>query len=112
MASPDYLKGTLATLLLKLLADNGRMYGYQICKEVALLTTDEVKITEAALYPALHKLEAEGLLEVELEKVGNRVRKYYRLTEGGKAVSVQRVNDLHRFMEAMNILLNPKTGLG
>jgi DNA-binding PadR family transcriptional regulator len=43
----------------------------------------ELNITEGALYPALHKLEAEGILDVEIEKVDNRMRKYYKLTEAG-----------------------------
>ena len=41
--------------------------------------------------PALHKLEAEGLLDVEVAKVDNRLRKYYKLTEQGEKETVNRL---------------------
>ena len=64
------------------------MFGYEITQKVKALTKGELNITEGALYPALHKLEADGLLDVEVAKVDNRLRKYYKLTESGtKAVS-------------------------
>ena len=52
---------------MKLLEEKGRMYGYEITQKVKDITKGELKITEGALYPALHKLEAEGVLEVEVE---------------------------------------------
>ncbi|MFW5755011.1 MAG: PadR family transcriptional regulator, partial [Tangfeifania sp.] len=67
-----------------MLKDNGKMYGYQITREVEKITSGELVITEGALYPTLHKLEAKGLLSVEIKKVNNRPRKYYLLTENGK----------------------------
>ncbi len=57
------LKGTLQTIILKLLEDNNRMYGYEITQKVKELTTGEIMLTEGALYPALHKLETEGFVE-------------------------------------------------
>jgi DNA-binding PadR family transcriptional regulator len=47
------------------------------------ITQGELKY-RGPLYPALHKLEAEGILDVEIEKVDNRMRKYYKLTEAGR----------------------------
>ena len=67
-----------------LLSETDKMYGYEITRKVKLLTKGELNITEGALYPALHKLEAEGVLEVEVARVDNRLRKYYKLTEKGK----------------------------
>jgi PadR family transcriptional regulator PadR len=60
MIANDLLKGTLRTIVLKLLADNGRMYGYEITKKVEELSTGKIKLTFGALYPVLHKLEADG----------------------------------------------------
>jgi DNA-binding PadR family transcriptional regulator len=81
MKNSQLYKGSLTTIVMKLLEENGRMYGYEITQKVKDMTKGELKITEGALYPALHKLEAEGVLEVEVEKVDNRLRKYYKLTE-------------------------------
>ena len=83
MKNTSLYKGCLAPILLKLLQDNGRMYGYEITQKIKLLTAGELKITEGALYPLLHRLEAENILQVETENLGNRIRKYYSLTEKG-----------------------------
>ena len=63
MSSNPMLKGTLQTIILKLLENNSQMYGYEITQKVKDVTTGEILLTEGALYPALHKLEADGLLE-------------------------------------------------
>jgi len=80
MKNSQLYKGSLNTIIMKLLEENGRMYGYEITQKVKEITKGELNITEGALYPALHKLEAEDLLDVEVEKVDNRLRKYYKLT--------------------------------
>ncbi|GGB77592.1 PadR family transcriptional regulator [Flavobacterium suaedae] len=106
--SPLY-KGSLTTIIMKLLEENGRMYGYEITQKVKKTTNGELNITEGALYPALHKLEAEGLLDVEVAKVDNRMRKYYKLTESGKKETVNRLEELEEFIRNMQTLVNPKT---
>jgi DNA-binding PadR family transcriptional regulator len=93
---------------MKLLDEKGRMYGYEITQKVKTITLGELNITEGALYPALHKLEAEGLLEVEVEKVDNRLRKYYKLTEKGTKETVNRLADLEEFIKNMQNIVNPK----
>lgn len=84
------------------------MYGYEITQKVKEMTSSDLIITEGALYPALHKLEGDGLLTVSIEKVGNRNRKYYQLTENGKTETVNRLNDLKDFIEQMQLILNTK----
>ena len=71
MKNSQLYKGSLNTIIMKLLEENGKMYGYEITQKVKALTQGELTITEGALYPALHKLEAEGLLDVEIERVDN-----------------------------------------
>jgi DNA-binding PadR family transcriptional regulator len=93
---------------MKLLDEKGRMYGYEITQKVKTITLGELNITEGALYPALHKLEAEGLLEVEVEKVDNRLRKYYKLTEKGTKETANRLADLEEFIKNMQNIVNPK----
>ena len=101
-------KGSLSTIVLKLLNDKGKMYGYQITREVEKITTGELVITEGALYPTLHKLEAKGLLSVDIKTVNNRPRKYYFLTENGKKETVNMLNEMKAFIQNMDVLLNPK----
>lgn len=108
MKNSQLYKGSLNTIIMKLLEENGRMYGYEITQKVKEITKGELNITEGALYPALHKLEAEGLLDVEVEKVDNRLRKYYKLTEKGTAETVNRLAELEEFIKNMQTIVNPK----
>ncbi len=112
MGNQKLYKGSLQTIILRLLEEQDRMYGYEITQKVKALTKGELKITEGALYPALHKLEAEGLLDVEVEKVGNRLRKYYKLTEQGSKETVNRLAEMKEFLKTMEVLVNPKLSLG
>ena len=107
--SSELIKGTLKTIVLKLLADNKRMYGYEITQKVKELTMDKIQITEGALYPTLHALEESGLVTTETEYIGKRVRKYYKLSQSGKTESVAKVNELADFMNTMKFLLDLKT---
>ncbi|GFD91527.1 PadR family transcriptional regulator [Alteromonas sp. KUL156] len=111
MGNQKLYKGSLQTIILKLLAQNDKMYGYEITQKVKELTKGELKITEGALYPALHKLEAEGLLDVEVAKVGNRLRKYYKLTESGTKETAHRLSEMQEFLSTMQQLVNPKFSL-
>ena len=108
MKNSQLYKGSLNTIMMKLLEEQGRMYGYEITQKVKEITKGELNITEGALYPALHKLEAEGLLDVEVEKVDNRLRKYYKLTEKGTTETVNRLAELEEFIKNMQTIVNPK----
>lgn len=106
MHSPELLKGTLQTILLKVLKDNGRMYGYELTQRVKELSDERILLTEGALYPTLHKLEAEGMLRTEVVTIGKRVRKYYSLTTEGKSLVKERVSELVDFIRTMSSVLN------
>jgi DNA-binding PadR family transcriptional regulator len=107
MYSKELLKGTLQPIILNLLNENKRMYGYEMTQRVKELTNGQMEITEGALYPTLHKLEAEGVLKVEEEYIGKRVRKYYTLTKNGTLVVKQKVKELNDFMGIIQLLLKP-----
>ena len=106
MYSKELLKGTLKTIILKLLSESDSMYGYQITQKVKEITEGKINLTEGALYPALHKLEADGLLITEKIEVGNRVRKYYRLTKTGNSSAKEKVEELKEFMETLKTIVN------
>ncbi|OKS85822.1 PadR family transcriptional regulator [Mucilaginibacter polytrichastri] len=108
MGNNALLKGTLQTIILKLLEDRHRMYGYEISQKVKEITSGGIVLTEAALYAALHKLEAEGMLETTTETSGNRLRKYYSLTEEGGKEAVSKVQEAKVFIEQLHLLLNLK----
>jgi len=108
MYSKDLIKGTLQPIILKLLEANKKMYGYEITQKVKELTKGKIEITEGALYPTLHKLEAEGILKTEKKYIGKRVRKYYTLTKAGNSVVTQKVHELADFVSAIRILLHAK----
>lgn len=84
------------------------MYGYEMTQQVKLLTEGEFILTEGALYPALHKLEAEGLLDTTIEVVDGRARKYYSLTVKGKKAQVSKMKDALTFVEKLQVILNTK----
>jgi len=111
MANQKLYKGSLQTIILKLLAENDKMYGYEITQKVKALTKGKLNITEGALYPALHKLEGEGILDVEVLNIGNRLRKYYKLTEQGSKETASRLAEMQTFINTMQQLVNPKFSL-
>ncbi len=108
MYSKELVKGTLKTIVLTLLAENDRMYGYEITRYVKELTDGELVLTEGALYPTLHKLEAEGFLVTEKQAIGKRVRKYYSLTPTGVEANVDKIQEFQEFVQMMQLILNPK----
>jgi PadR family transcriptional regulator PadR len=114
MYTSELIKGTLKTIVLNLLKENKRMYGYEITQLVKELTGSKILITEGALYPTLHSLEKNGELETEEEYIGKRVRKYYKLTIQGQVTAKEKVNELADFMNTMKFLLNlePKLSNG
>lgn len=99
------LKGSLQIIILKLLKERGRMYGYEITQVVKELTQGEIMLTEGALYPALHRMEKDGLLVTQVELVENRARKYYALSEEGIAAVSLKLEETKSFLNNLSLLL-------
>jgi len=108
MIDSQLYKGSLQPILLKLLQDNGKMYGYEMTQKIKFISNNQLEIKEGALYPALHKLEAQGIIEVEAEKIDGRIRKYYKLTEFGEKESVNRLQSIVNTLEQLQQLLQPQ----
>ncbi len=81
------------------------MYGYELTQRVKELSDERILLTEGALYPTLHKLEAEGMLKTEVVTIGKRVRKYYSLTAEGKSLVKERVSEFVDFIRTMGNVL-------
>ena len=106
MHNTELLKGTLQTIILQLLRNNGEMYGYEISTRVKELSQGKILVTEGALYPTLHKLESDGLLTTRSEKNGKRIRKYYSLTEEGSSHVALRLEEFRSFIRTMYHVLD------
>ncbi len=102
MYSKELLKGTLGVIILKLLEENGKMYGYEICQKVKDISEGKILIKDGSLYPALHKLLDDGIVTTEEVNIGKRVRKYYSLTTKGQGQRKIVVQELADFMETLN----------
>ena len=112
MVPTELLKGSLKSIVLKLLSENGRMYGYDITRKVEELTAGKIKLTYGALYPILHKLEVEGAVKTESENYNNRTRIYYKLTPKGNSFAAEKIKELEEYIDVIGMLLKPKIQLG
>ena len=112
MYSKELLKGTIDTIILNLLANNEKMYGYEISQRVKEQTDGKILLKDGSLYPALHKLLKQGFLGYEEQKIGKRVRKYYFLTKAGKAEKELHLKELKDFIKTMQHMIFDNYRLG
>src|SRR3954452_17068817 len=107
MPARELIAATTRPLLLGLLAD-GESYGYALIQRVKELSGGRLEWTEGMLYPVLHRLEGEGLIEAEWkEGESGRKRKYYRLTRPGKKAAQHERAQWLSVHETLNALWNP-----
>lgn len=111
MISKELLKGTLKTIILKLLQEKGRMYGYEITREVEKLSAGQIRLTWGGLYPVLHKLEADKLITSVEENIGQRVRKYYSLTPSGMETAKEKIREFLDYIRVMEGIITPLPGV-
>lgn len=107
MYSKELLRGTLSTLILQVLKQHGRMYGYEIAQKVKERSEARILVKEGSLYPILHKLEADGHVTVQDEHVGKRLRRYYVLTQAGKTEAAAQATELVTFLETVKRFIDP-----
>ena len=83
-AKSDLLQGTLDLLILRTLSE-GAMHGWGISQRIQEVSRDVLQVNQGSLYPALHRLEQQGLIEAEWgNSENNRQAKFYRLTRTGE----------------------------
>jgi PadR family transcriptional regulator PadR len=111
MISNEFIKGLIKPLILKLLEENGKMYGYEITRKVEELTEGKITLTFGALYPILHKLEADGIVVTETETVNNRTRVYYLLSTSGKISAREKIAELEEFIRTLGKIISPEAGI-
>ena len=95
--------GTLYLLILKTLAVDGRLHGYEIAESIQGRSDEVLQIEEGSLYPALQRMLIKGWVTAEWGvTAGNRRARYYRLTRPGEKQLGIEVSQFHRVMGAIS----------
>jgi PadR family transcriptional regulator, regulatory protein PadR len=105
----ELLKGNTDSLLLCLISREPT-YGYQIVKELEARSNGYFRFKEGTLYPALHRLEREGLIEGKWQILPNgQQRRYYYMTERGQQVLAARLATWQDFSTAVKAVTQAET---
>lgn len=106
MSDPaEILPGTLDLLILKAVS-LGRLHGYGVLLRIEQISGGALQIQQGALYPALYRLEHQGLIESEWGvSENNRRAKFYRLTTAGRQRLGEEVAGWNRLVEAIAMAL-------
>ena len=104
---PDLVQGTLDALILQTLALEP-LHGLAVAQRLRARSGDVLNVSRGSLYPALHKLEQQGLLRAEwrIADSGKRA-KYYALTRLGRRQLAQEQREWERLSTAISMILKP-----
>ncbi|HTS24418.1 MAG TPA: PadR family transcriptional regulator [Bryobacteraceae bacterium] len=84
MARPDTLQGSLDLLVLKVLSRRAPLHGYGIMTAIEEISGEVLQVEEGSLYPALHRMEEDGLIHAKwITKENGRRARIYQLTARG-----------------------------
>ena len=97
-------KGTLPTLILEALVREPN-HGYRIAQSIKERSKGVLDFREGTLYPALHKLENEGLVESCEEVENGRSRRCYRITKSGRAMLAKDRTEWRELSRAVTVIL-------
>ena len=101
----DLLQGTLDLMVLRIL-ETGENHGWGISQRIQQISQDVLRINQGSLYPALHRLEAQGWIDAEWgSSDNNRRAKYYRLTRSGRRQLAEETENWARISEAIGRVL-------
>ena len=101
----ELLQGTLDLLILKAIS-LGPLHGYGVLLRIQQISQDRLQIQQGSLYPALYRLEHQGLITSEWgESENKRKAKYYRLSAAGRRRLKEEMAYWQRFSEAIGFAL-------
>lgn len=104
---PDLLRGNTEGILLSLIEALDGAHGYRLIKEIESRSRSYFQFKEGTVYPALRKLENEGLIAGEWQTVpSGHKRRLYRITPKGKQALIKKIAVWQGFTSAMNLILN------
>ncbi len=98
------IKGSLPLLILHLLAQRPS-HGYSLAKQIREQSDDFLNYSEGTLYPTLHGLEKQGLIESFEQEENGRGRRYYRLTAKGQKALASEKAEWKRYTQMVNLIL-------
>ncbi len=105
MRPSDLIQGTLDVLILKSLATESR-HGWAIAKRIQAVSGDVLQIKQGSLYPALHRLEHQGLIKAEWrQNETGREARFYTLTKAGRAQLQAELSQWERLSAAIQLTL-------
>jgi DNA-binding PadR family transcriptional regulator len=102
---PDLLRGQLDALVLAVLAEAGPLHGYKLIEELRRRSAGALELAEGTLYPALHRLEKDGLLESRWAEDAPRRRRVYALTARGREALAGRRAEWRAFSAVVDRVL-------
>ena len=101
----DLLQGTLDLLILKAVS-LGPLHGYAVLLRLQQISQDRLRIQQGSLYPALYRLERQGLIRSEWKVTeNNRRARYYSLTRDGRRHFTDEIAQWRRVSRAVNLVL-------
>ena len=101
----DLLQGTLDMLILKAVS-LGPLHGYGVLLRIQQISNDRLEIQQGSLYPALYRLEHQGLIAGDWgESENNRKAKYYRLTPSGRRQLQEQTRNWNQMAAVMTEIL-------
>jgi DNA-binding PadR family transcriptional regulator len=107
----DLIRGNTDSLLLFLIGEHGRSYGYELIREIQRRSRGYFRFREGTVYPALRRLETDGLLTGEWRRTDSgQERRYYSLTAKGRALLRRKLAMWRSFTSAMALVLRPAGG--
>jgi len=103
----NLLQGTLDLLILRTIQLE-QMHGWAIAQQIRLMSNDQLRVGQSALYPALHKLEQQGWIAAEwrVSEKGRRA-KYYKLTAAGRKALKTETAQWERLSAAISMIVTP-----
>jgi transcriptional regulator len=105
-AQRDSLRGSLDLLVLKTLS-LGAMHGWGISQQIQATSKGVLEVNQGSLYPALQRLEKDGLIRSEWGRTDNNRRaRYYELTASGRSGLKQEVEEWRRFARGLDAVLS------
>jgi len=102
--NPALMSGIPELVVLRLLAER-EMYGYEVARALKLVSQGALSFGEGVLYPALHAMEARGLLRSRAQLADGRTRIYYRLTPKGRRRLQRLTSGWRRVSEGVDRIL-------
>ena len=105
LPADELLQGTLDLLVLRTLTREP-MHGWAVSHRIQEISRDALRVNQGSLYPALHRLEDEGLVKAEwgVSELGRRA-KFYALTAAGRRQLARETDTWRRFAEAVQLVL-------